>query len=304
MTQTKARFISVVFLAIFLVGCDMPAGKNATAKPESTLSEQQNKLAALPDHAPEEGMCAGWQQSLAKGRKQHQVAYCLRSKALKDRSAAVQEATELMGWDIKSTDDSDLKPLITALAKYPEPGALEARLRDLSLLPNKPGEYSNLNNALTAADYLSELGNIYWFDAETGMFPNEHDVLLSAISELSDLGDVTFTEVPPSSWESDNEPYRINATIDGSSYSQVAENYGDWYDIGAVLTLLNRIALEQGRKSRFVSLPTGDQTAIVWVVEYKKLMQLIDEGLIQMSAAELSMQTGKAAEEAMKKELL
>ena len=51
-------------------------------------------------------------------------------------------------------------------------------------------------------------------------------------------------------------------------------------------------------RDRFVALPTGDQGACVWVVDHEKLDRLMEEGLIMLTPAELSMLSGKAAEKA------
>ncbi len=257
------------------------------------------------DTAPREGSCVGWRNSLAKGSRTDDVEYCLREKALRDRPAAVEEAKVLLGWKIKEeVGYSQLKPLLAALTGYPEAGSLKDHLSDLSLLPNPPdSEYSALDEALTAADYLGELGNIYWFDVETGMFPNEHDYLLAAVAALSGLKDARFSEKPPADYEAENEPYLLSAEFQGKSYRQEAKNYGDWYDVHAVLKLLNRIAVDQKIPERFVTLPTGDQTAIIWVVDKEVLAQLLKEGLITLSRAELSMQEGKIFEKAGIKKL-
>jgi hypothetical protein len=211
--------ISGLLVGLLVAGCsDSDEHKNrSTSAPRQSVIPQaesiENQIVKLPNVAQKEDMCAGWRRSLAKGRNQDEVAYCLRMKAWKDRVGAVQEAVAMSKWDIKETDNSDLRQLVFTLANYPEAGSLVKRLRALSLLPNEPDEYNNLNKALTAADYLKEMGNIYWFDTETGMFPNDHHLLLGAIAEKSDLIDANFTEVPPSSYESDSEPYKLTASI-------------------------------------------------------------------------------------------
>lgn len=306
MDKQTRNIIAGLSISLFAVGCGDSGEQESKLVPVSnqTATSQagsvEDQLAKLPNAAPLEGMCAGWRRNLAEGRNQNQVAYCLRTKALKDRIGATQEANEMSAWEIKETNHSDLKQLISSLSKYPEAGSLEKRLRELSLLPNQPNEYNNLDKALTATDYLTELGNIHWFDTETGMFPNNHDFLLQTVSEKSDIPDIIFNEVPPSSYDSDSEPYQLTASINGKSYHRKAQNYGDWYDVDAVLSLLNGIAVDQGRQSRFVSLPTGDQTSIIWVVNEDNLRQLVDEGLVQIGSPELSMQIGKEFEERVK----
>jgi hypothetical protein len=50
-----------------------------------------------------------------------------------------------------------------------------------------------------------------------------------------------------------------------------------------------------------VSLPTGDQTSIIWIVKENKLKELVKEGLIHIVSPELSMEIGKDFEERVKK---
>lgn len=310
MKNKTVRNIAAMSIGLLLISCNKPneektevaSSSNQPAVNQTISFEDQ--IASLPNTEPLEGMCAGWRRSLAAGRNQNEVEHCLRIKASKDRNGAIQEANEMSEWEIKETDSSELKQLISSLSKFPEIGSLERRLRELSLLPKEPGEYSNLDKALTAADYLTELGNVYWFDTETGMFPNDHHLLLKEIADQSDLSEISFSEVPPSDYDADNEPYQITASINGKTYNKKAENLGDWYDVGAVLSLLNEIALDQGRQSRFVPLPTGDQTSIIWIVEEANLTKLLKDGLVQVGSPELSMQIGKEFEERVKKELV
>ena len=273
---------------------------------ESATPANASKKATEPtltDSPPAEGSCAGWQKSLTRGRRADDVQYCLHTKAREDRDAAIAEARLMVDWEIKDNDYSELLPLLAALTKYPKPGSLETYLRELELLPNKPDESTRLDTAITVSDYVSELGNIHWFDAETGTFPNNHDYLLHEVAALSQLKDARFSETAPSDYNADDEPYQLSAEINGKTYQQTAENYGDWYDIGAVIALLNKVAVDQNIGSRFTLLPTQDQTAIIWVVDAQSLHTLHQQGLVKLGAADLSMLTGKAFEEEVKKSL-
>ncbi|RDZ27741.1 hypothetical protein [Lysobacter silvisoli] len=120
-------------------------------------------------------------------------------------------------------------------------------------------------SALEGADVVSVLmaaGYAHWFDVETGQFPNAHDSLLRELAALvrPSLSGVVFEEIAP---EDDEGPYQLVAYADGKIYRTRAENQGDWYDVDAVLRLLD--TLLQARKSadRFLPLGTGDQTLIV-----------------------------------------
>lgn len=146
----------------------------------------------------------------------------------------------------------------------PPPAKVRARIEQLQNLgfarvgdidPSKL-ESEDAVAALQAAGYA------HWFDVETGEFPNQHDGLLRELAELvrPTLDGVVFEEVAPSD---DEGPYQLFAYADGMRYRTRAENHGDWYDVDAVLRLLD--ALLQARKSsdRYLALDTGDQTLVV-----------------------------------------
>ena len=63
---------------------------------------------------------------------------------------------------------------------------------------------------------------------------------------------------------------------------------------------MNRVAVAEKFKSRFVVLPTGDQTAIIWSASDNALQTLSQRGLIALGDALLSMVSGKAFEDEVK----
>jgi hypothetical protein len=142
---------------------------------------------------------------------------------------------------------------------------------------------------------------VVWFDAETGMFPNQHDVLLAQIARLSPgFKAATFSEVPPRDYRDDKTPYQLGASLNNKRYQQTAQNYGDWYDVNAVLTLLNRMAQDSQSPDRFITLPTNDQTAIVMVIDKTALQTLRTDGLIILDDSSRAMLLGKEFEEQVK----
>jgi hypothetical protein len=288
------RFLLI--MTLLMTGCtDSDWYKQQVAKQK----QAQDPYADLPNDPPAEGRCVGWQRSLAHGAQLFDVEHCLYQLAQTDRAKAVQDARTLSQWHIDSRPGSELKTVIATLTLFPEPGSLESYLRELALLPNSPDEYSRLDTAITASDYLRELGNHYWFDAETGVYPNQHHYLMDSIVAATDLAATEFSETPPGSDASYDVPYQLEAKVNGKTYQQQARNLGDWYDLEAVLTLLNQIAVDQNSQYRFVILPTGDQTAIVWAANADALNMLLAKQLIELSPAELSLATGKAFEQAV-----
>jgi hypothetical protein len=110
---------------------------------------------------------------------------------------------------------------------------------------------------------LADAGYVTAFDAETGMFPNQHDSRLRELARLVKpaLDGAVFEEDAPSG---DEGPYRLVAYFDGKRYRAPARNLGDWYDVEAMLGLLNVMLETRGRDERMASLQTEDQ--IAWVV--------------------------------------
>src|SRR5690606_19384187 len=113
---------------------------------------------------------------------------------------------------------------------------------------------------ITVEDVLFARGRTEWFDAETGTFPNAHDALLAELAALASpvLDDVIFEEIPPAESEMDDGPYRLHAYADGKRYALRAENHGDWYDVHAVIGLVNALLVARNSDIRLVVLPTGD----------------------------------------------
>lgn len=280
-----------ILSAYLLSACELATSEN--------IEQHVATASELPDTPPTDGSCVGWQASLANGKKTDAVEQCLLEKGRQDRAAAVADANILADWTITESRYSKLIPLVSGLSQFPEPGSMEPFLRELGVLTKPVTEEVNLDRGITANDFIYELGDIYWFDAETGMFPNEHDYLMAHVVTSTDLKHVEFFETPPSESNPD-EPYQLRAEINGNTYHQQAKNYGDWYDIEAMLTLMNRVAVSEKFSSRFVALPTGDQTAIIWTASDNAIQILSQRGLIALGDATLSMISGKAFEDEVK----
>ena len=172
---------------------------------------------------------------------------------------------------------------------------LATRLRALGFSrvdPDHPGD------ATTAGDLLVEAGHGYWFDVETGMFPNEHDGLLRALADTvrPALDGVVFEEIAPDIDDEDGG-YVLRAYVDGQRLETAAENLGDWYDVDAVLRLLDAALLERRSDQRFVLLETMDQTATVVGGKAEVLRAALDAGLITSGDPKAAEALGKAFEE-------
>jgi len=224
---------------------------------------------------------------------------CIRKLAYNDWPKARAEATHIATWDIANPD---LDELIDTLARYDSADAVHATMEAHGLL-NGNGEpgileyYGEGWQPLTGSDWLLKAGNRFSFDAETGMHPNHHDSLLYELAELfgDALADATFAEKAPH-WDSD-EPYQLHATLGNREWNRQAENHGDWYDVSAVLTLINEMAADIGIPDRIMPLETYDQTATVIVGPGQSMIAAAADGLILPAGAAASMERGKAFEE-------
>ncbi len=228
---------------------------------------------------------------------------CLRQLAYTDWMAARAEVAHIASWEFASPD---LDELTFALTYYDSASEVGDALRAHGLLTGKgePGvvEYFDEDwQPLTGSDWLLTAGNLFSFDAETGMHPNEHDALLYDIARLfgDALADARFTETAPH-WESD-EPYQLHASFGDREWKRQAANYGDWYDVSAVLDLVNEMAADIGIEQRVMPLPTYDQTVTVIVGPGEGLVAAASVRLIRTAEAEDAMELGKVFEEEIRR---
>ncbi len=219
--------------------------------------------------------------------------------ALRAEHAAIQDA------EFSNYLAQAMQPLAStpqaATAATADTRALAARLRDLGFShvdPDHPGD------ATTADDLLVEAGHGYWFDVETGTFPNEHDSLLRSLADTvrPALDGVVFEEIAPDI-DAEDGSYVLRAYVDGQMLETTAENLGDWYDVDAVLRLLDAALLERRSDQRFVLLETMDQTATIVGGKADVLRAALDAGLITSGDPKAAEALGKAFEDRVKASL-
>lgn len=287
--NVKPSSIPVLGIVAMLTACGMgsePAAKNPV-KAEPTSLEGAT-CAVLPTDIE----FSSWEH-------RSQTQSCLRKLAVENWPQARSEATHIAGWRIANADFDEL---LVTLQEYESAAAVRSALAEHGLLngnglPWVLEYYGEDWAALTGSDWLAESGNLYSFDAETGTHPNNHDLLLYDLTELfgDTFEDASFAEIAPH-WESD-EPYQLSATLGDRKWDRQAENYGDWYDVSAVLDLINEMAADVGTANRIMPLETGDQTVTVIVGPGQSLVSAATEGLIRSADAAASRERGKAFEE-------
>ncbi|MDR2220741.1 MAG: hypothetical protein LBE24_09220 [Methylobacillus sp.] len=152
---------------------------------------------------------------------------------------------------------------------------------------------------------LLEANMAYWFDVETGQFPNQHDSLMRSLAALVSpvLDDAVFEEEYPPEIDDDSHPYQLIAYADGNRYRVEARNLGDWYDVDAVLRFMNAIMESRGARARFVSLATTDQMLIVVAAPQDALAKAAEAGLLELGDAAAAEQIGKEYEDKVLREL-
>ncbi len=155
-----------------------------------------------------------------------------------------------------------------------------------------------------AASMLTETGHAYWFDVETGTFPNQHDSLLRSLADLIQptLAGVVFEEVAPEYDEDANVSdidgvYLLRAYVDGQLLETQAEDLGDWYDVDAVLRLLDAVLLERKAAERFLLLETTDQTAVIVAADGAVLEAAIRARLLTPGDPDAAEALGKGFEQ-------
>jgi hypothetical protein len=233
---------------------------------------------------------------------------CLDKLAALDWEKARQASRDIP--DTESPDWLELRAALRAFASGPE---LSAKLQALAAIePKSAPRYPELLPSAHPRIALAAHDKIHSFDVETGSFPNEHDVLLLQLSVLAgaELRNVIFEEVAP---RVDSQqmpgvasttrapdfvraPYRLRAYRDGMRYEVTARNLGDWYDLEAVLGLLNALLRDARSELRYVALATRDQMADVIVGRMALIEDAVRSGWLRPGALDSARAEGTAAE--------
>jgi len=281
------------FALIAVMGVLAACGMGSAPAPETPVEAAPSSL--------EGASCAILPSEIEFGSWEHrsQTLTCLRELAFENWDKARSEAAHIATWGIANTD---LDELTATLTRYDSADAVRTTLEAYGLLNGKGQPwileyYGEDWNPLTGSDWLIKAGNQFSFDAETGTHPNNHDALLYELAELfgDTFDDATFAETAPH-WDSE-EPYQLDATLNDLKWTRQAANYGDWYDVSAVLDLVNEMAADMDALDRIMPLETGDQTVTVIVGPGQSLVSAAAEGLIRPAGAESSRERGKAFED-------
>ena len=239
----------------------------------------------------------------------------LRSSCLANLARADWRLARTRAAGFQSDDSWYHYEVTAALRDFASPDALRAEIARLGWRPAKHQPPGAAANPIRVRDVLESLGRVHSFDLETDQFPNEHDVLLDDLAELADgdLRGAAFEETPPGAKsqpvpgepglmqapQNRTAPYHVRGYHRGWRYEIDAGNFGDWYDLEAVLGLLNVMLRDAGSNLRYASLKTGDQFAHVVVGPMAALGRAFRAGWLLDENAGAARDSGRAAEEAL-----
>lgn len=176
------------------------------------------------------------------------------------------------------------------------PAVIKARIDQLSALGF--AKVASLEVSKMGSDaaelLLLAAGHAYWFDVETGTYPNQHDSLMRHLYSLTapELDAAVFEELAPA-LEDESAPYELVAYVRGKKYRTFAENLGDWYDVDAVLRLMNAIVADQKSATRFVGLTTQDQTMTIVAASSTAIAAAAKQGLLELGDPSEAERLGK-----------
>ena len=155
-------------------------------------------------------------------------------------------------------------------------------------------DYAQGDSADAAAPTV---GPAYSFDAETDRYPNGHDSLMRRLAALVSptLDSTVFEETAPPVGD-EKSPYEIRAYSGGQRFRRSAKNHGDWYDIEAVLDLMNALMVEHQRAERFHVLTSDGQMVTVVVATPEAMTKAAEAGLAGSSDPDRARNAGQDAE--------
>ena len=207
--------------------------------------------------------------NIAAGEKSsHQaaeIALALNRIGGEGKSAALRLADRL-----KATDRRNVMWAVegwsaeTQMDEVVETGAIGRADYKNALREIRQGEYYEPDQPIGLESVLFHIKVGLAFDAETGLLPCRHDLLLL---DFADASNGLFQPAAVSEqWHQQHaEDYEAAYTLqfisEGRLYRARLRNFGDWYDVERIAQTINRALADAGRTPRFIALESGDQTA-------------------------------------------
>ncbi len=199
---------------------------------------------------------------------------CLRRLAAIDRPRAsslaaariTQANVPLLGLPSIGDPPPYLSGIEEELRRFPSDGSLLAALASAGI--RSAPDRALFAFPVTVLEALAARGHAFGLDSESGTFPTPHDALLRRIARLvaPALDAVVFEQVAPDESQMAVGRYTLRATVEGARLEAFARNYGDFYDLEAVVGLLNALLVRRGALDRCLiaaEVGAGDLVHIV-----------------------------------------
>lgn len=211
-----------------------------------------------------------------------------------------EDARMWASWKLEGLD------LLTALTELRAAGVIESSPDEITAKMQE-GADTNDRHAVDLSDpdsfigALATEGIVVMFDAETGTVPCDHDRLILQFAECS-RGQFS-PQWPVQFWhqKSDDDfdgPYTVQFVYQDRLFRTGVENYGDWYDVEAVLKLINFALETAAQPQRFITLDSNGQVALFVFAEPAAFLPIAKRyGLPLSDDASKAMRAGIAYEQ-------
>jgi hypothetical protein len=161
-------------------------------------------------------------------------------------------------------------------------------------------------------DLLARAGRLAWFDVETDETPVRHDLLLGELAAVT--GGALEIEAAHERWvgpaaeeggdakggdgEDEEGRYQVEFIASDRLYRFTCEDFGDWYDLEAVLAAANRALADAGAAGRLVGLATGGQDAAYLFAAPEVAALAAGKGVFELErSADAGREAGRAFED-------
>jgi HEAT repeat protein len=167
-------------------------------------------------------------------------------------------------WKLEGMD------LVAALAELHAAGVIRSAPSELLNEMQEVGNRRNVAEPLDTSDPDTLVAALAWdgivtmFDTEADAIPCDHDRLILQFAEGSDGQFVPRWPVQfwhRASKDDYDGPYSVQFVFKNRLFRIGAENYGDWYDVDAVVRLINFALETVGQPQRFITLDSDGQIA-------------------------------------------
>jgi hypothetical protein len=152
------------------------------------------------------------------------------------------------------------------LRRFPTQDALDAALVAAGIGPRGDAT-STARPPITVLETLVARGHALGIDPESGTFPVPYDLVLRRLARLVTpaLDDVVFAQITPEPSQMAVGRYALRAFRAGRVYETYARNYGDFYDVEAIVGFVNALLVRRGALARCVLARDTEGAAVYFV---------------------------------------